>query len=63
MTDHKEPGVITEQLELMEMYLRDATFSVREQQEMSLFSPCKLKVVGYCFMCRAKQWILRERYK
>lgn len=63
MTDHKEPGVITEQLELMELYLRDATSSVREAQRRSLFKPCRLNKTEGCVWCRMKRYILRKRYQ
>ena len=60
--EEKEPGVITEQLDLLELHLRMATNSVREAQERSLFRPCKLGKLEGCAVCKAKRWILRKRY-
>lgn len=63
MTEHKEPGVITEQLELMELHLRYATASVREAQRRSLFKPCRLNKLEGCVWCKMKRYILRKRYQ
>lgn len=62
MNAKKEPGVITEQLEIVEMYLIDKKREVREAQEKSLFRPCKLGKLEGCALCKAKRWILRKRY-
>lgn len=62
MDEKKEPGVITEQLELMELHLRNAELSVREAQTRSLFRPCKLGKLAGCAVCKTKRWILRKRY-
>lgn len=59
---HKEPGTITEQLDLLELHLRMATLAVREAQTISLFRPCKLGKLEGCAVCKAKRWILRKRY-
>lgn len=58
----KEPGVITQQLDYVEVTLRLAALSVREAQTRSLFRPCKLGKLEGCAMCKAKRWILRKRY-
>ena len=62
MNEEKEPGVITEQLELMELFLIGAAASVRDAQRQSLFRPCKLGKLEGCILCRAKRRILRKRY-
>ena len=58
----KGPGIITAQIELVEMYVWAATAYVREAQQRALFKPCKLGKVDGCLACKAKQWILRKRY-
>lgn len=58
----KEPGVITQQLDYVEVTLRLAAVAVREAQTRSLFRPCKLGKLEGCAMCKAKRWILRKRY-
>lgn len=63
MTDHKEPGVVTEQLELVELYLSTAETAVKDAQERSLFRPCRRKTLSGCILCRIKRYILRKRYK
>ena len=62
MDEEKEPGVITGQLELLELFLTNAATSVREAQGRSLFRPCKLGKLEGCALCKAKRWILRKRY-
>ena len=62
MDEKREPGVITLQLELLEIQLRLATLAVREAQTRALFKPCKLGKLEGCAMCKAKRWILRKRY-
>ena len=59
---NREPGVITEQLEVLALHLRVAALHVREAQERSLFRPCKLGKLEGCAVCKAKRWILRKRY-
>lgn len=58
----KEPGVITEQLDLVELHLIAAAAAVREAQQRSLFKACKLGKLEGCTVCKAKRWILRKRY-
>ena len=62
MDEEKEPGVITGQLELLELHLIGAKLAVREAQTTSLFRPCKLGKLEGCAVCKAKRWILRKRY-
>lgn len=67
LVEHKnsddEPGVITEQFGLMEMYLIHAATSVREAQQRSLFKPCRFNKLEGCVWCRMKRYILRKRYR
>lgn len=55
-------NAMTEQLDLLELQLRVARLFVIEAQERSLLRPCRLGVLGGCLLCRAKQYILRERF-
>lgn len=62
MTDRNEPGVITQQLELMELHLNVAATSVRDAQRRALFKPCRLGKLEGCIFCKIKRRILRKRY-
>lgn len=63
MTDHKEPGIVTEQLELMELQLHVAATIVRDAQRQALFKPCRLGKLKGCWACRMKRYVLRKRYE
>lgn len=62
---HKEEvsGIVTDQLDIVEMYLIDKKLSVRESQQRSLFKPCRLNKLEGCVWCKLKRRILRKRYR
>lgn len=55
--------IVTEQLEIVEMYLIDKKLSVRDAQQRSLFKPCRFNKLEGCVWCRMKRYILRKRYR
>lgn len=63
MTEHKEPGIVTEQLELMELHLDVAATIVKDSQRRSLFKPCRLGKLKGCWACKIKRYILRKRFQ
>lgn len=63
MTEVEEPGVITGNIELLEMYLLNRSATVRDEQQRSLFKPCRLGKLTGCLLCKIKRWVLRRRYR
>ena len=62
MTERNEPGVVTEQLELLELYLNISELAVRDAQQRSLFKPCRFGKLDGCIFCKIKRHILKKRY-
>lgn len=58
----KTSGVITEQLDLLELNLRVARLMLMERQSQAVYRECRFGIPFGCLLCRIKRGLLRKRY-
>lgn len=54
--------MITDQIDLFTLQVDVAKLFVRDAQEKSYLRPCRLGALRECWVCKAKRYILRERF-